>query len=324
MDTILLSAVINNGTYTDEWKEERKFILNALRKFGYGSGTFHEKISTEIDSLMEIYATSANENTPLDPRTHMPKTMANLIFSILIDERYEYNDKELLEKLNLVAKWQAHVGEANLLDVFPLLRFLPWEPMKKLKRVRDEIVAMYRRHVVEHKQTFDSSNSRDIVDIYLKERGLNYDEDRIIGMFFSFAGDAVDSLPEVMVWIVLYVCSHQNLQRRLQEEVDRVTGGSRQVNFQDRAEMPLLEASIMEALRLSSFVPLTELHCPLEDTTLFGYDIPKGCAVLGNIYAAHVDVNEWDNPMEFNPDRFLDAEGKIQKPDSFMPYSLGK
>ena len=315
---------LNNGTYSEEWVAEKKFVLNALRQFGFGSSALEEKITEEIETLLDEYRASSRRQLPLDPRKHMPKTMANLIFSILINERYDYDDKKLAEKLRLIAQWQERVGEANMLDFFPWLRYFPWKPLQKLKQARNDIVPMYRKHVLEHKDTFDSSLCRDVIDVYLKEKGVHYDEDRLIGLFFSLTGDAVDSLPEVMTWLILFVCSDPELQRKLQQEVDLVTKGTRQVTLADRPKMPLTEATIMETLRLSTFVPMSEPHCPLEDATLLGYHIPKGCNVMANLYAAHVDEESWNEPLRLNPNRFLDEEGNLVKPDAFLPYSIGK
>ena len=292
-----------------------------MREFGYGSDSLDGKISEEIETLLDDYKHKGA--TPFDPRDSMPKMMANLIFSILINERYEYNDQELATKLGLIREWQERVGEANLLDIFPLLRFLPWKPLRKLREVRHRIVAMYRQHVRDHKATFEDSYSRDVIDVYLRERGRDYDEDRLIGLFFSFAGDAVDSLPEVMVWLVLNLCAYPDVQEKVLKEVNSITETERHVALADRPRMPYAEAVVMETLRLSSFVPISEPHWTLSDTTLFGYRIPKDAAVLGNLYAAHFDENDWENPQSFDPERFIDRDGNVKKPDTFMPYSVG-
>lgn len=37
-----------------------------------------------------------------------------------------------------------------------------------------------------------------------------------------------------------------------------------------------------------------------------------------------MDPNLWDKPDEFNPSRFLDAEGNVHKPDFFIPFGVGR
>lgn len=37
-----------------------------------------------------------------------------------------------------------------------------------------------------------------------------------------------------------------------------------------------------------------------------------------------MDPTLWNKPEEFNPSRFLDAEGKVHKPEYFMPFGVGR
>ena len=40
-------------------------------------------------------------------------------------------------------------------------------------------------------------------------------------------------------------------------------------------------------------------------------------------YIMH-DPNHFSNPMEFNPARFLDADGKFVKNERMVPFGIGK
>jgi cytochrome P450 len=45
--------------------------------------------------------------------------------------------------------------------------------------------------------------------------------------------------------------------------------------------------------------------------------------VIPNLFSAHMDPEEWDNPSEFRPERFIGADGKLLKKDRVMPFSTG-
>jgi 26-hydroxylase len=60
------------------------------------------------------------------------------------------------------------------------------------------------------------------------------------------------------------------------------------------------------------------------DETLNGYKIPAGCHVIPLINTVHMDPNLWENPEVFNPSRFLDAAGNVQKPEFFIPFGVGR
>ena len=38
----------------------------------------------------------------------------------------------------------------------------------------------------------------------------------------------------------------------------------------------------------------------------------------------HMDPTLWEQPEEFRPSRFINAEGKVQKPDYFMVFGVGR
>ena len=56
-----------------------------------------------------------------------------------------------------------------------------------------------------------------------------------------------------------------------------------------------------------------------------GYDIPKGTTVFINHWALHNDNVFWKNAAKFDPNRFLDSEGKMdKKPENWLPFSAGR
>lgn len=44
---------------------------------------------------------------------------------------------------------------------------------------------------------------------------------------------------------------------------------------------------------------------------------------MPNLTSVLFDENEWETPHAFNPEHFLDAEGKFVRRDAFLPFSAG-
>lgn len=57
-----------------------------------------------------------------------------------------------------------------------------------------------------------------------------------------------------------------------------------------------------------------------------GYDVPKDTVVIINQFALHRDPKYWTNPEKFDPLRYLDDNGKMDrtKLDSWLPFSAGR
>ena len=65
-------------------------------------------------------------------------------------------------------------------------------------------------------------------------------------------------------------------------------------------------------------------HATTEDLEYKGYYFKKGTMFISNIYAVHMDPVTWPEPEVFNPSRHLTEEGKINKRDELIPFSVGE
>lgn len=61
-----------------------------------------------------------------------------------------------------------------------------------------------------------------------------------------------------------------------------------------------------------------------EDTNLGEYKLQKETNVVIPIYVTQRSEEYWENPLEFNPDRFKDEAGdKLEKSYQYLPFSRG-
>lgn len=57
---------------------------------------------------------------------------------------------------------------------------------------------------------------------------------------------------------------------------------------------------------------------------LDGFLIPKNSQVIPLIYAVHMDPTLWSEPEKFDPTRFLNAKGRVVKPEFYIPFGTGR
>lgn len=79
-------------------------------------------------------------------------------------------------------------------------------------------------------------------------------------------------------------------------------------------------------MRFTSFLPVTLPHATTANTFVLGYYIPKNTVVFVNQWSVNHDPAKWSNPEDFDPARFLDKDGFINKAlaSSVMIFSVGK
>ncbi|KAJ0029286.1 hypothetical protein NQD34_004283 [Periophthalmus magnuspinnatus] len=183
--------------------------------------------------------------------------------------------------------------------------------------------------IEEHKKTRVPGEPRDFVDSYLDEldkRGngsssFSSDELLMYCLLIYIAG--TDTTSNTLLSSFLYLTTRPHVQERCQQEIDKVLEGKHFVTFEDRHNMPYVQAVIHEAQRTANTVPLSVFHATTRDTEFMGYSIPKGTLVIPNLSSALSEEGQWKFPHEFNPENFLNHKGEFVKPDAFLPFSAG-
>ncbi|KAG6557325.1 hypothetical protein Mapa_001253 [Marchantia paleacea] len=126
-------------------------------------------------------------------------------------------------------------------------------------------------------------------------------------------------------WSLLELVRYPHLLKRLQDEIDSVVGRERAASDSDFSKMPFLQAVISETFRVHSPLPLLTPHSNFNATTLGGYYIPAHSAVFVNCLSISRDPKLWQNPLAFDPDRFMGKNGPIGANDfKLLPFGSGR
>ncbi|ROL51019.1 Cytochrome P450 2J2 [Anabarilius grahami] len=177
----------------------------------------------------------------------------------------------------------------------------------------------------------DPSNPRDYIDCFLAEMeklkddtAAGFDVENLCICTLDLFVAGTETTSTTLYWGLLYMIKYPEIQAKVQEEIDRVVGGSRQPSLSDKDNMPFTNAVIHEIQRIGNIIPINLVRAAVEDTQIGQYSIPKGTIVTGSLTSVLFDESEWEMPHSFNPGHFLDAEGNFRRRDAFLPFSLGK
>ncbi|XP_059488140.1 cytochrome P450 18a1 [Neocloeon triangulifer] len=324
------------------WKDQRRFLHERLRHFGmklFGSGKeqMQTRIMAEVESFLRTLAKT--DSAPTDLNEPLSMSISNVICSVIMSVRFKQEDSRFKRYTHLIEEGFKLFSSAAAINFVPILRLLPGmnKACQKLVQNRDEMGEFFQETVDGHRESFDPENMRDLVDTYLMEiqkakaegrdgklfEGKNHDRQmqQIIGDLYS-AG--METIKTTLQWAVVFMLHHPEVVKSMQEELDQVVGRKRLPNLDDLPYLPYTECVILEVLRRSSIVPLGTTHAATKDVFLDGYFIPKDTQVIPLLHAVHMDPTLWDKPEQFRPTRFLNAEGKVTKPEFFMPFGVGR
>ncbi|TFY77756.1 hypothetical protein EWM64_g6251 [Hericium alpestre] len=114
-----------------------------------------------------------------------------------------------------------------------------------------------------------------------------------------------DTTTATLTSIVLALVLNPEVQIKAQAEIDRVVGRNRLPTFDDRPQLPYVEAVVREVRRWSQATPLSIVREIDQDDIYMGMLIPK-------------------EPDAFRPERFLTNEGSLNNDRSWTLFGFGR
>ena len=91
-----------------------------------------------------------------------------------------------------------------------------------------------------------------------------------------------DTTVAAIMTFFLAMAVFPDIQKKAQEELDRVIGRGRLPLTSDKDSLPYIEAVVKEAHRWHPIAPMALPHCSTEEDSIRGYRIPKGAIILAN------------------------------------------
>ncbi|KAF7375517.1 putative monooxygenase [Mycena sanguinolenta] len=143
-------------------------------------------------------------------------------------------------------------------------------------------------------------------------------EEKLVWAALSVFGGGLDTASSMqntssILTFFLAMILNPSVQRKAQEEIDRVIGPDRLPVIQDRASLPYVRALMAEVFRWHPAVPLGIARALTQDDIYDGMHLPKGSVVIPNAWHMLHDPEAYPNPMEFDPNRYKGLDSEMAK-----------
>ncbi len=177
-----------------------------------------------------------------------------------------------------------------------------------------------------------ADDDRDLLDVLMSlchEDGTpRFSADTITGMFISmmFAGHHTTS--GTAAWTLIELLRHPECMAAVKAELDELFATGNEVSYQALREMPLLQASIKEALRLHP--PLILLLRAAKQEILIStksgdYRIEPGKLVGASPAVSNRLEASFPDAEAFKPERYLDPRNEdVENRWTWIPFGAGK
>ncbi|EXC30900.1 Cytochrome P450 93A1 [Morus notabilis] len=311
------SADFSFAPYGPYWKFMKKLCMSQL----LGGRTLDLLLPVrreELKRFLRVMLKKAEENAAVDVGGKLIILTNSVISRMVMNQRCSEKDGEANEVRKLVTETAELTGKFNLSDYIWFCKNLDLQGFgKRLKEVREKFDTMMERIIKEHEEARKEAKRegdlvKDLLDILLdisedESSEIRLTRENIKAFILDIFAAGTDTSAITVEWALAELINHPSMMNKAREEIDTVVGKSRLVEESDIVNLPYLQATVKETLRLHPS-PLIVRESS-EKCTINGYDIPEKTQVFVNVWAIGRDPRHWEEPLEFKPERFLGEEG---------------
>jgi len=267
-------------------------------------------------------------NDPKNHQHHADRFAGSIILRVAYGKSTPtaYADPEIVRIHNVLDHFQIAMRPgAYLVDRVPLLRYLPGYG-KQLYEWHQEELQLFRQQLGRVKSEVEQSKAGPSFTKSLlentEEHRLSTDEmSYLAGTLF---GAGSDTTTVAVTNTLMAAACNPLAQAKVHEELDGIVGSDRTPTFEDASSLPQLQAFLLESLRWQPVFRIGFPHRATRDIIWNGYCIPKGATVYGCHWAISRDPIAFPDPDTFNPQRWLDSEGRVRDDMKSFPFGYGR
>ncbi|KAL5388329.1 hypothetical protein PMIN02_007761 [Paraphaeosphaeria minitans] len=312
-DQQLMTALAENFAFWDAnpaWRASRKIAAHFVSP---------KNLDETIMAIQEAEASQLMHdllNAPEDFFNHVKRVTASVASIVIFGFRAPTPDSfwatcvyDAIDQINLATT----PGSYLPIDQFPVLNYVPSFLVPSKQRAKtcfntvssiwieahSRVVA--RRQKGDHRMSLgDRLVSGEMKsDVKMTPR----QEANFIGTLHQGAADTTSTM---ILTNILYLAKHPWIQKKAQEELDRVCGDRRMPTWDDFGDLPYINCIVKESMRMRPVLPTGVPVRVNRDDWFDGYLIPKDSTVFCPAYNIHMNADLYPDPETYNPDRYLD------------------
>ncbi|XP_020213770.1 cytochrome P450 CYP73A100 [Cajanus cajan] len=324
--------------YGDHWRKMRRIMT-----LPFFTNKVVHNCSNMWEEEMDLVVRDLNVNEKVRSegiviRKRLQLMLYNIMYRMMFDAKFESQEDPLFiqaTRFNSERSRLAQSFEYNYGDFIPLLRPFLRGYLNKCKDLQSRRLAFFNTHYVEKRRQIMTANGEKhkiscaidhIIDAQMKGE---ISEENVIYIVENINVAAIETTLWSMEWAIAELVNHPTVQSKIRDEISKVLKGDA-VTESNLHELPYLQATVKETLRLHTPIPLLVPHMNLEEAKLGGYTIPKESKVVVNAWWLANNPSWWKKPEEFRPERFLEEEcatdavagGKVDF--RFVPFGVGR
>uniref|UniRef100_A0A2C9WBU5 Cytochrome P450 n=1 Tax=Manihot esculenta TaxID=3983 RepID=A0A2C9WBU5_MANES len=308
----------------DKWKYLRTICKTEL----FSSKALESQGCIREEEVMEMVSfIKKMEGKEVKIRDVAMATVFNSLSRILVSRDLMSLDQENadLEMNSLLERILQLASTPNISDFYPILgRFDLQGLQKKITELHNRYFNICEAIVEERRKGIrgDASSRRDFLDTLMDNGSSN---DQINVLLLELLSASTDTSSTTIEWTMAELLKNPKCMKKVQAEVaTKVTDGIL-LHESHISQLTYLQACVKETLRLHPTGPFLLPHRATDTCQVMNRTIPKNTQVLVNIWAVGRDPKYWEDPLVFEPERFLNSNLDFKGNDfEFIPFGSGR
>ena len=315
-----LSPLIGDGLLISDgktWRTRRRIVAPVIHM-----SRISEFAPAMMGAISDIRARWNDcEGTTIDVLSETAALTADVICRVLFGKSITRKDAE--ELVEAFSEYQRLVGQIDLMSILGLPDWIPRRHNSTVRRSVKRIHAVLD-DAIENSQKPGATGSSvigQLIDSRDPDTGAPLSREALrneVAVLF-LAGQ--ETTANSIAWTLYLISQAVDVQAKLHEEIDRVTGNKIPV-LSDIPNLVYTRAIFEESLRLYPPIPVLPREAVVEERYRDRI-IPKGSLIFVVPWLLHRNGTLWDKPDHFIPERFLPENAAGISKFSYVPFSIG-
>lgn len=240
-----------------------------------------------------------------------------LAFSVMLELLTGIRDTDLADRYFQAASVLQTFGINRMIDLHPLPRWLPTPQHRRYHRALDDIISLLDDTI----HSTPPSEETLVGRLRVAQQAGHLERLEVRHALANLLFGGKETAGASLLFTLYLLAQHPEHQARAAEQAACVLQGAA-VGAGDIHRLPYLQQVYFEALRLYPAVP-TLSRMAAQTVELGGYTIREGAHLLLSVWAMHRDSRWFDDPLRFEPERFLPERQRQMRPHSYLPFGAG-